>query len=148
MSLSGLKDIDREVLKYIDDRELLEICTIDRQTWNEVCDDAFLRRRLNKYPGIEKYKKENESWKQFFLRAIYYISKMKDEFDFIYTSGDFKEKYMLLKTYNKTLLLVVALEKGHKDLATHAFKTGAKLNAGAIRAELAQNMFKNIPRNK
>ena len=148
MSLSGLKDIDREVLKYIDDRELLEICMIDRQTWNEVCDDMFLRRRLSKYPGIEKYKKENESWKQFFLRAIYYISKMRDEFGFIYSAGDFKEKFMLLKTYEKDLLLVVAMEKGHSDLARHALKTGAKFNMGGLRAGLAQHMFKNIPRNK
>ena len=63
MSLSGLKDVDREVLKHVDDKELLRVCTIDRNTWNEVCDDNFLRRRLSKYPDIEKYKLENESWK-------------------------------------------------------------------------------------
>ena len=71
MSLSGLKDVDREILKHLDDKELLEICSLDRKTWNEVCDDAFLRRRLlNKYPEIGKYKSEKETWKQFFLRAI------------------------------------------------------------------------------
>ena len=59
MSISGIKDIDREVLKYVDDKELLEICTINRKTWNEVCDDNFLRRRItSKYFGIEKYKKD------------------------------------------------------------------------------------------
>jgi hypothetical protein len=63
MSLSGLKDIDREVLKHIGDKELLKICSVDKKTWNEVCDDNFLMRRLtNKYPGIEKYKKEKENW--------------------------------------------------------------------------------------
>ena len=60
--LSGLKDVDREILKYVDDRELLRVCSIDRKTWNDVCDDAFLKRRLSKYPGIEKYK-EKESWR-------------------------------------------------------------------------------------
>ena len=88
--LTGLKDVDREVLKHVSDKELLRACTIDRRMWNDVCDDNFLRRRLSKYPGIEKYKREKESWKQFFLRAIYYISKLKD-FNFEYEYGDFNK---------------------------------------------------------
>ena len=56
--LSGLKDVDREILKHVDDKELLKICSIDKKKWNEVCDEHFLKRRLMKYPGIEKYKKE------------------------------------------------------------------------------------------
>ena len=72
MSLSGLKDTDREILNYIRDDELLKICTINRKTWNEVCDENFLRRRLNRHPGVEQYKKENEKWRQFFLRFVYY----------------------------------------------------------------------------
>lgn len=92
MSLTGLKDVDREVLKHVDDESLLKICGINRKTWNDVCDENFLKRRLTgKYPNIEKYKKENENWKRFFLKAIYYISKMKEEFHFTYTSGDFKK---------------------------------------------------------
>jgi hypothetical protein len=91
--LTGLKDVDREVLKYVDDKQLLKICSIDKKTWNEVCDDWFLRRRLSKYPDIEKYKKEKESWKRFFLRAIYYIAKMKEKYQYDYISGDFKEQY-------------------------------------------------------
>ena len=99
MSLTSLKDIDREVLKHIDDDQLLRICSIDRKTWNEVCDDNFLRRRLTiKYPGIEKYKKKNESWKRFFLRVIYYISKLKEDFKFNYTTGNFKKQFDILKS--------------------------------------------------
>ena len=55
--LTGLKDTDREILKYVGDRELLKVCAIDRRFWNDVCDSNFLRIRLtNKYPEIEKYK--------------------------------------------------------------------------------------------
>ena len=106
MSLSGLKDIDREFLKHVDDKELLEICTINKKTWNEVCDDAFLRRRLvDKYPGIEKYKSLNESWKRFYLSAIYYISKLKEDHQFVYTSGNFKNQYRLFKNESGLLFL-------------------------------------------
>ena len=119
MSISGIKDIDREVLKYLDDKELLEICTINRKTWNEVCDDNFLRRRItSKYPGIEKFKNENESWKQFFLRFIYYTSKMREK-RIEYISGDFKKQYDLLNQFlsegklNALLSLAEELNSGN-----------------------------------
>ena len=134
MSLTGLKDVDREILKHVTDKELLQFCTIDRKTWNEVCDDAFLRRRLtSKYPGIEKFKKANQTWKQFFLNAIYYISKMKDEFEFEYSYGDFKKYYDLLKkTEEKGLndLLYAASLAGFLPLVAHSVKRGADVHGG------------------
>ena len=132
MSLTGLKDVDREILKHLDDDELLKICSVNRKTWNEVCDDNFLRRRLlSKYPEIEKYKKENETWKQFFLSAIYYISKMKDEKKFNYTEGDFKKQYNLLKKYKDSpdLLLIYSSKEGELSLVKHALQHGADFNA-------------------
>ena len=128
MSLSGLKDIDREVLGYVDDRELLRVCSLDRKTWNEVCDDAFLRRRLNsKYPGIEKYKRENESWKQFFLRSLYYTSKMKEKFEFDYTEGDFKKQYDSLKRIDHFLNRAI-LHYEDISLIKYAVENGADIH--------------------
>ena len=126
MSLSGLKDIDREVLKYVDDKELLKFCSLDRKTWNEVCDDNFLKRRLSsKYFGIEKYRRENETWKRFYLRAVYTISKMREDYKFFYLSGDFEKQYELLKRYKKGIkLLENAAEKGELDLVKYAFEKG------------------------
>ena len=54
--LSGIRDVDREILSKVDDKELLKACSIDKYTWKNVCDDAFLRRRLlSKYPEIEAF---------------------------------------------------------------------------------------------
>ena len=141
MSLSGLKDVDREVLKHVDDKELLKFCSLDRKTWNEVCDDAFLRRRLTiKYPGIEEYKREDESWKKFFLNVNYYISKMKDEFKFEYTEGDFKKQYFILKEASNYAgfhkLLTGAAKQGELSLVKFALEKGASVHAycdGALR---------------
>ena len=131
MSISGLKDIDREVLKHVDDEELLKICTINRQTWNEVCDDNFLRRRItSKYPGIDKFKKENETWKQFFLRFIYYTSKMRDVHNFEYTGGDFKKQYEILKEYTgPNSILIESSRQGELNLVKYAIENGAHVNA-------------------
>jgi hypothetical protein len=129
--LSGLKDTDREILKWADDRQLLEICSIDRKTWNEVCDDAFLKRRLSKYPGIDKYKK-NESWKRFFLSVIRYVALMKEQFDFDYTEGDFREQYRLLKKYTNrmTSLLEKATRKGIMSLVTYSVNNRGNIHLG------------------
>ena len=125
MSLTSLKDIDREVLKHIDDDQLLMICSIDRKTWNEVCDDNFLRRRLTiKYPAVDKYKKKDESWKRFFLRVLYYIGKLKEEFEFHYTSGNFKQQYEILKEYRGLDVIYYASQKGELSLIKYMEEKG------------------------
>ena len=96
MSLSGLKDVDREILKYIDDSELLKVCSVNKWFYNHVCDDNFLKRRLMKYPNIEK-SRQGENWKKFFWCFLYYKSEMEKKFDFSYNSGHFKKQYCLLR---------------------------------------------------
>jgi hypothetical protein len=102
-----------------------------KKTWNEVCDDAFLKRRLMKYPGIEKYAKLGESWRQFYLRVTYYTSKMKEDYNFDYISGDFKLQYELLKDYkfSRYQLLKKASEYGELELVKYALKRGADIHA-------------------
>jgi ankyrin repeat protein len=113
---------------------LLKICALDKKTWNEVCDDNFLKRRLlSKYPGIEKYKKE-ETWKQFFLRFIYYIAKMKEEYEYKYEGGDFKKQYIMLrltrgdKGDKGNQLLIEAVRAGELKLAEYAIQKGADIH--------------------
>ena len=127
--LTGLKDLDREILSKMPDRELLTVCKVDKRFYNEVCDDNFLRRRLSKYPGIEKYKQKDETWKQFFLSVIFYVAKMKEDFEFTYTDGDFKKQYSILKNYkNKLFLLYEAAKQGELSLVKHALKLGADIH--------------------
>ncbi len=127
--LTGIKDLDREILSKVPDDELLKACTVDKRFWNDVCDDNFLRRRLSsKYPGIENYK-SSETWKQFFLSVIFYISKMKEDYNFEYTEGNFKKQYNLLekyKTYSGDTLLVEAIREKEFPLIVHTIKTGVK----------------------
>ena len=128
--LTGLKDVDREVLKHVDDEQLLKVCSMDRRMWKDVCDDNFLRRRLLKYPGIEKYKTEEENWKEFFLRSIYYISRMKENFSFEYTEGNFKRQYKFLTEYmgNYEYLLTYSARMGEFSLVKFALEKGADIH--------------------
>jgi hypothetical protein len=131
--LSGIRDVDREILSKLDDRELLKVCSIDKYTWNTICDDAFLRRRLiAKYPQIEKEKRKNESWKAFFLRAVHVIAKMKERFSYEYTFGNFVKHYNLLKDYNrnknKNDLLIESVKNKELPLVIWSLKKGADIN--------------------
>ena len=129
MSLTGLKDIDREVLRYVDDKELLMVSSLNRKTWYEVCDDDFLRRRLSKYPDVEKYKKETESWKRFYLRVIHYIEKMKETFGFNYSDGDFIKQHNILKlSRNTSNLLDMGAKYGELSLVKFAVLGGAEIH--------------------
>ena len=40
---------DREILSYIPDDELLMTCSVNKRFFYSVCDDAFLKRRIKKY---------------------------------------------------------------------------------------------------
>lgn len=120
MSLTGILDVDREILKYVDDEKLLKVCAINKRMWTSVCDDSFLRRRLNKYPEIEKYRKD-ECLKTFYSRVVFHISKMKT-FNFVYTSGDFYKQLFLLKEYTEASLLVQSVMHGELNLVKYSLK--------------------------
>ena len=135
--LTGLRDTDREVLKYVDDKSVLKVCSINRKMWYEVCDDNFLRRRLNmKYRGIEKYKKEKEeekekekeTWKRFFVRATNYIRRMEEKFKFKYSEGDFERQFYLLNYFVTDELLVQALIENNLSLVKYAVEKGADVH--------------------
>jgi len=99
--LSGILDLDREILGKLNDTDLLKACSINKYTWTKVCDDAFLKRRLlAKYPGTEilNYKKETETWKRYFLKANHYIHLL-DNYGYEYTFGDFVQQYILFEEY-------------------------------------------------
>ena len=128
MSFTGLLDVDREILKYVEDKELLKICSIDKKMWNCVCDDAFLRRRISKYPEIEKYRKE-ESLKRFVSKVIYYIDKMRKIYGFEYTDGYFEKQWNLLeRSKEQNILLIEACRQGELSLVKYCLNKGCDVS--------------------
>ena len=99
------KDIDREILLSMDkDEDLLKACSVNKYFLNGVCDDMFFKNRLmKKYPNTLKYKNlENKktnfnklSWKQYFLQVVFYITKLKEDYEYIYTVGNFQTQYKI-----------------------------------------------------
>ena len=128
--LSGIRDVDREILSKLDDASLLKACSVNKYTWNTVCDDAFLKRRLlAKYPNIENEKWANESWKRFFLRATHYIALLKEKFGYDYTFGNFVKQKIILENYKiNDNILIESASKGELALVIWSLKNGADIH--------------------
>ena len=133
---TGIKDQDREILLNIDnDKDLLNACSLNKYIYNQVCNDIFFRNRLSRtYPDTLKYKPEEMNWKNYFLRVVYYISKMKENYDYDYSNfneGNPKIQYQvfLKSRKDKTELLIQASKFGEITLVKEAIKRGANINA-------------------
>ena len=94
-AFTGILDQDREILLNIqNDKELLETCSLNKYLYNQVCNDMFFRNRLTRtYPDSLKYKPSDYTWKKYFLKTIYYVAKLKEQFKYDYVEGDPKEVY-------------------------------------------------------
>lgn len=70
-TLTGIVDTDMLVLKNLDDRSLLSLCSVDRYT-NSLCrrENFWLDRTKNKYGNIYKYKPGDMTWKNFYLKIL------------------------------------------------------------------------------
>ena len=75
------KDSYLEIAKNADDKTIVKMLSVNRK-FN---DDAFFQEVFNnKYPLLRRFKKENISWKEFYLTMIQHIALLKENFDFDY----------------------------------------------------------------
>ena len=103
--LTSCIDTDREVLKYIPDISLPKFFGLNKRFYYQICNDNFLQRRLKKYYNISQYKKSNETWKCFYSRAIFTIHKMKKDFNFEYSQGDFQKQLQVFEKFKEICLI-------------------------------------------
>lgn len=112
-----------------------------QEMWNEVCDDNFLKRRLSRYPEMEKYKKEKQSWKRFFSRFAFCTFVMREKYQFNYEYGDFEQQFNLLRKYEGEELLFEAAKSGELNIIKYTQKKGINIQAEAER--VSRNAIEN-----
>lgn len=83
------KDVYEYISQFADDRTILTMLTANKELAKN--DKLFERVLLRKYPLLTKFKKENETWKNLYIRMAYYISKLEEEFGI---------PYIALENYN------------------------------------------------
>lgn len=145
ISISGNKDIDREILMKCSDESFVKLSNINRYFRNDVCDDVLIERRLRKtHPETLKYKKG--AWVKYFLVTIHYIDKLKKDFNYIYKGRDPRLQYYILtlatdeyqvKNLIQTGLdlcveldrvLMAAVYNGNFEIVKYVVEQGANVN--------------------
>ncbi len=78
-SLSGIKDVDLKILSGLEDVDLLSFCKLDNKYIYKLCsDENFWRERTwQKFGRLEK--NENRTWKNLYLKLVYYTDKYKKD---------------------------------------------------------------------
>ena len=80
------KDTYEYILNFTDDRTILNMLSVNKKFRDEALFERILKTR---YPLLAKYI-HYDTWTNFYIDMIYYLSKLQEEFDFPYIqSPDF-----------------------------------------------------------
>jgi hypothetical protein len=125
--LSGNVDVDREILFRVeDDEDLLRVCSANKYAFKEVCNDKFFQNRtVKKFPKTVPLKPKEMTWKNYYLNLLYYIDKLKREYDFDYKGErDPEEIYNILLIDNHEVGLERATQKNYTNLVKYFIDKG------------------------
>ena len=121
--LTGNKDVDREILLKLSNRDLLNACASSKYALNEVCNDTFFYNRLSMtYPELISSKPYKMKWRQYYLNIIKNIYKLDEDFGFKYTTkskGSPMEYFKMISEDNFEKGFETAVLEGKKDLAEY-----------------------------
>ena len=79
------KDTYEYILNFADDREIVNMLLVNKKFAQKLNDDNFFRKLMErKYPLLIEFRRENETWKNLYLRMVKYISLLQDEYGIPY----------------------------------------------------------------
>jgi hypothetical protein len=74
-NFTGIKDVDFEIMSRMDDKSLINFCQVKNKYINNLCNnEVFWKKRTSSEIDIHT-KKENRTWKEFYLKIVYYRNK-------------------------------------------------------------------------
>src|SRR5579885_829309 len=77
------KDIKRLISKFLDDRDIIDYCMIDKEQHGNVCNEQFFENVLkSRYPDTLKYR--NTTFKKWYLEVINYVDLLKTKYNYNY----------------------------------------------------------------
>ncbi len=129
------KDIYELIVHSSDDKTVLEMLSVNKKFSQ---DDAFKRVLQRRYPLLTSFRKEGETWKVLYLRMIYYIEKLKEDFDF---------PYINYKTFNPETQYKEYIGYKNKGLNNKIWGSGLRNAVRANRLDLIQHFLNKGTRN-
>ena len=105
------KDAYEHILNFADDREIIIMLSMNKKFNDEKLFERVMKKR---YPFLVRYRKENETWKELYVRMVFYISRLKELFyiPYINVEGYNPETfYQNYKKWNVYLVQKMALNE-------------------------------------
>ena len=142
-SLTGIRDLDREIVNKLSDKDFLQMCSLNRTYSQRVCDDSYFRLRTEKgFPETVPYKdytettnKKMRTWKNHYLNIIKYIDLLKSDYGYIYRAEDKSPELLYLAkrlvhkdySYNKNRAVRFASRNGQLPIVKYLVENGADI---------------------
>ena len=135
-SFTGIKDLDREVLLKMNDREFIRSCGLNTYFYDlcEADNQLLFKRKLQlNYPDSLKPEILNPywigSWKLYYAHVVKTIARLNEKYGFVYTSGNpFKQLSILGIDGSPRMTLDYAILNNELALVQHAVqRKGAKI---------------------
>ena len=130
------KDTYEYLLNFADDRTLINMLSVNKKFAQKLENEKFFEQLLNKrYPYLLEYKKENETFKNFYLRKIYYIAKIEEKYKVpYYQIKDYDPEYYYLdgkkrgidyqRGFLRESILIRAAKMGNFDIVKDITREG------------------------
>ena len=154
---TGIKDLDKELMLNMGDRDFIRTCQLNKYFQNMCKDDYLFKRKLERfYPDtLKKYTYDKYgkimSWKKYYAEVVKTVALLKEKFDFVYTKGDPFFLLGILRTAfngfsmfpytqvfhfgllnNDLSLIQYAVEKGSTNIGGYELVKAADLNDSTI----------------
>ena len=131
----GNKDVYEYISNFADDATTINMIRANPKIFdNEKFYEKVMRKR---YPLLIEFRKENETWKALYLRMVYTLAKLKEDYDIPYipTKGCNPEKLLYIRkkfVYNDALECAAA--GGNISLIDYFLEKGAINIYSALRS--------------
>jgi len=102
------KDVYEYLTNFGDDKTIVNMLSVNKTFRNE---DFFKRVLERKYPLLIKIKGENQSWKEFYLEMVYYLSKLEENYGIPYIPNKDYNPKKFYKNYKDDYLKVYKISK-------------------------------------
>ncbi len=112
------KDMYEYLLNFADDKDVLNMLSTNKKFRDETLFERIVKR---KYPELIAFKNTNESFQYFFIKMVYYISKLKEVYDVPYFVGINPEslytdaKNLYLENFLHKVM-IIAIKNGNLDV--------------------------------
>lgn len=103
--LTRSRDVDTYLLSQLGDKELLNVLLLNKD-FLKIGSSFFEKRLKERYPLLLKFKPKKMNYTKYYLSIVYYIAKLKEEYDLDYVPApSFNPKiyyYKLIHQYDNT----------------------------------------------